>query len=159
MLDATDKKIIAALQSDFPIVKEPFAFIASSLGLSHQELLERLIKYQQEGKLRRLGTVLRHREIGYVANALCAWMVAEERLEDVAAIMTSSQAVTHCYVRKAYPEWPYNFYIMLHGRTRDECCQLASRLANRAGLGEGNMMFSTREWKKAGMKYFDVNNE
>jgi DNA-binding Lrp family transcriptional regulator len=154
MLDSLDKKIIAAMQDDMPLVAEPYRAMADRIGISESELLTRLAKYRADGEMRRMGAVLRHREIGYAANSLCAWQVPEGRLEEVAAVMTSSPAVSHCYSRVPRPGWPYNFYIMLHGHTREECRQLASLLASAAGVGEYIMLFSTREWKKTSMRYF-----
>ncbi|MDR3589917.1 MAG: AsnC family transcriptional regulator [Negativicutes bacterium] len=154
MLDALDKKIIIAVQEDFPLVREPYRELAERIGISEDELLTRLDRYKRSGEMRRMGAVLRHREVGFAANALCAWQVPAERMSAVAAVMAADAAVTHCYERLAYPEWPYNFYIMLHGHTRQECCDTAARLAQAAGMDQYIMLFSTREWKKATMRYF-----
>lgn len=154
MLDELDKRIIAAMQDDMPLVPEPYKEMAGRLGIGENELLSRLARYRAGGEMRRMGAVLRHREIGYAANALCAWQVPPARVEEVAAVMAASPAVTHCYSRLPRPGWPYNFYIMLHGHTREECGRLASALAVAAGLGEYIMLFSTREWKKTSMRYF-----
>jgi len=154
MLDELDKKIIAALQDDFPLVAEPYRELGKRIGISEETLLNRLKEFRERGELRRMGAVLRHREIGYVANALCAWKVADERVEEVAFLMSEYPAVTHCYERVTYPDWPYNLYIMLHGRSRDECREMAGRLAETTGLTEYLMLFSTHEWKKASMRYF-----
>ncbi len=154
MLDSLDKKIIAVLQGDFPIVAEPYKELAAKIGISEQELLARLNTYYQSGQLRKMGAVLRHREVGYAANALCAWMVPESRLEEVGRLMSGYRAITHCYSRISQPEWPYNFYTMLHAHTRDECRAFADELAQAAGLDKYVLLFSTREWKKTSMNYF-----
>lgn len=154
MLDELDRRIIAAMQDDMPLVAEPYKVMADRIGIGESELLSRLAAYRAGGEMRRMGAVLRHREIGYAANALCAWQVAPERLEAVAAFMTASPAVTHCYARVPRPGWPYNFYIMLHGHTREECKRLAAELSSAAGLGVHVMLYSTREWKKTSMRYF-----
>ncbi|HMM22852.1 MAG TPA: AsnC family transcriptional regulator [Selenomonadales bacterium] len=154
MLDALDKKIITVLQEDFPLVPEPYRELAAQIGIREEELLARIEKYRKSGELRRVGAVLRHREVGYAANALCAWRVSPARLEAVAAVMTASPAVTHCYSRMAQENWPYNFYIMLHGHTREECRALAAGLAQQAEASDYVMLFSTREWKKTSMRYF-----
>lgn len=154
MLDKLDKLIIAAMQNDMPLVAEPYKAMADRIGISEEELLSRLAGYLARGEMRRMGAVLRHREVGYAANALCAWQVAPERLEEVAAVMKASRSVTHCYARVPRSGWPYNFYIMLHGHTREECGRMAAELAAEAGLGDYVMLYSTREWKKTSMRYF-----
>ena len=154
MLDAVDKKIISCLQDDFPLVEEPYRELAERIGISEDELLARLTRYRQSGEMRRMGAVLRHREVGYAANALCAWKVPAGQVAAAAALMVAHPMVTHCYERAVYPEWPYNFYIMLHGHTREECRETAASLALQAGLDDYRMLFSLREWKKSSMRYF-----
>ena len=154
MLDELDKKIIAAMQEEFPIVEQPYREIADQLGISEDELLERLKKYSQSGKIRKMGAVLRHREVGYAANALGAWIVPAERIQEIGELFAKSDVVTHCYARVTQPGWPYNFYTMLHANTRERCKAIAQELADQAGLEEYIMLFSTKEWKKNSMKYF-----
>ena len=154
MLDTLDKKIIAIMQEDFPLVAEPYREIAERLNISEEELLIRLDNYRKSGKIRKIGAVLRHREVGYAANALCAWIVPEERIQEVGEMFAKVAVVTHCYARVTQPGWPYNFYTMLHGNTREQCNDLASQLAKQASLEEYIMLFSTKEWKKNSMQYF-----
>ncbi|WP_371368442.1 hypothetical protein SRRS_20200 [Sporomusa rhizae] len=154
MLDNLDKKIIAVMQEDFPLVAEPYKELAAKIGINEQELLTRLEKYRQSGQLRKMGAVLKHREVGFAANALCAWKVPQSRLGEVGRLMSGYRTVTHCYSRMEQPEWPYNFYTMLHAHTRAECQMLAAELAQAAGLEGYILLFSTREWKKTSMSYF-----
>jgi DNA-binding Lrp family transcriptional regulator len=68
--------------------------------------------------------------------------------------MTACSLVTHCYTRVPHPDWNYNFYIMLHAPTREECRHIADKLAKEAGISDYIMLFSVREWKKTSMRYF-----
>jgi len=154
MLDELDKSIIAIMQEEFPIIPEPYREIADKLGISEEELLIRLNKYKQSKKIRKMGAVLRHREVGFSANALCAWIVPEGRIQEVGEMFAKVAIVTHCYARVTQPGWPYNFYIMLHGNSREQCKVLARQLADQANLTDYIMLFSTKEWKKASMQYF-----
>jgi len=154
MLDELDKKIIAIMQEEFPLVPEPYRAIADRIGISEDELLIRLKKYSQSRKIRKMGAVLRHREVGYAANALCAWNVPEERIQEVGEMFAKNVVVTHCYARVTQPGWPYNFYTMLHANTREQCNVIARELAEQAGLKDYIMLFSTKEWKKNSMQYF-----
>jgi DNA-binding Lrp family transcriptional regulator len=158
MLDELDKRIISIMQEDFPLVPEPYLEIANQLGISEEELLQRLKQYKESGKIRKMGAVLKHREVGYTANALCAWIVAEDRVEEVGALFSKYAVVTHCYARVTQPGWPYNFYTMLHASTREKCTTIAHELANEAKLTEYVMLFSTKEWKKNSMQYFKESN-
>lgn len=159
MLDELDKNIIAIMQEDFPLVPEPYRAIANKLGISEDELLRRLRGYSQTKKIRKMGAVLRHREVGYAANALCAWIVPEERIQEIGEMCKTVAVVTHCYARVTQPGWPYNFYTMLHANTGEQCTVIAKELADQAGLKDYIMLFSTKEWKKNSMQYFKNNNK
>lgn len=159
MLDEIDKKIIRAMQEDFPLVLEPYAYLAEQIGITEEELIRRLKAYRQTGKVRKMGAVLRHRNVGFAANALGAWMVPENRLDEVGKIMIASPAVTHCYSRITKPDWPYNFYTMIHGESRDHCQEIATKLAQAANVFEYTLLFSTKEWKKTSMRYFQEDIE
>lgn len=154
-MDALDKRIVRAMQEEFPLVDAPYREIAARVGVSEAELLARLKHFRREGKIRKMGAVLRHREVGYAANALGAWIVPEERVAEVAARMAAHPAVSHCYDRVTAPQWPYNVYTMLHGHSRGECAAIAAQLAAENGLESCAMLYSVREWKKASMRYFE----
>lgn len=149
-----DKKVIRALQGDFPLVAEPYKEMAEDIGISEELFLERVQALEAEQKIRKMGAVLRHREVGFKANVLVAWVVPQERLDEIACQMASHPAVTHCYDRTTAPEWPYNLYTMVHGRNREECESIVRALGEEAGITERIMLYSKREWKKTSMKYF-----
>lgn len=154
-MDALDQKIVRAMQQEFPLVEEPYREIAARIGISEEALLARLEYFKREGVIRKMGAVLRHREVGYAANALCAWVVPEDEVEAAAARMAAHPAVSHCYDRTTLPQWPYNVYTMLHGHSRGECDAIAAQLAEENGLQERVMLYSVREWKKTSMRYFE----
>lgn len=149
-----DRAIIKALQEDFPLCEEPYKILAASVGMSEEEFLVRVQALLDEKKIRKMGAVLRHREVGFNANALCAWCVPPDKLDDTAQIMSSHAAVSHCYDRTPAPNWNYNLYTMIHAKTRDECEAIIRKLAALTGVENYKILYTKREWKKTGMKYF-----
>ena len=149
-----DKEIIRVLQDEFPLVEEPYKELAAKVGISEEEFLERVRCLSAEKKIRKMGAVLRHREVGFSANVLCAWEVPEERLDEVAAYMSNHPAVSHCYDRTTAEGWPYNLYTMIHARSREECDGIAKQLAEETGVSNRVMLYSKKEWKKTSMRYF-----
>ncbi|MCX7780450.1 MAG: AsnC family transcriptional regulator [Negativicutes bacterium] len=159
MLEALDKRIIAALQDDLPITPRPYREIAERVGVGEREIIERLRRYRQQGYLRKMGAVLRHREVGFFANALCAWRIPPDKIAEAGEKMSSCSAVTHCYARETHSDWPYNLYVMLHAQTREECRAQAAELARITGYDDYIMLFSTKEWKKSNVRYFQEGEE
>ena len=154
MLDNIDKKIISFLNESFPIESRPYKKISEELGITEEEVLKRIENYKKSGKLRKMGAVLKHRNVGFKTNVLCVWVVPETRFKEVADIMLTEPAITHCYSRTSYPEWPYNFYTMIHGADKKECESIVEKLANKSSLNDYKMLYSFFEWKKESMKYF-----
>ncbi len=154
ILSRQDKEIIKVLQEDFPLCEEPYKVLAQRVGISEEKFLRRVQELIDEKKIRKMGAVLRHREVGFNANALCAWCVPPEKLDDTAKIMSSHTAVSHCYDRTPAPNWNYNLYTMIHAKTRDECEKFIGELSNLSGVTDFKILYTKKEWKKTGMKYF-----
>ena len=153
-LTMQDKEIIKALQEDFPLCEEPYKILAQRVGISEAEFLQRVKELIAEKKIRKMGAVLRHREVGFNANALCAWCVPSDNLDAIAKIMVSNAAVSHCYDRTPAPNWNYNLYTMIHAKTREECEKIIGELSNLSGITDYKILYTKKEWKKTGMKYF-----
>jgi DNA-binding Lrp family transcriptional regulator len=152
--DELDHEIINALSGDISGSLRPFKDIADSLGVSEEEVLERIRGYSDRGVLRRMGAMIAHRVAGVDANGMIVWDVPEDTLEEIGAKLAAAPEVTHCYARPRQPEWPYCLYTMVHGKTRDDCKRVAERLAKEVGVERYKLVFSTREFKKTSPRYF-----
>ena len=153
-LSVPDKKIIRALQEDFPLCEEPYKILAQRAGVDEEEFLQRVKDFVSENKIRKLGAVLQHRTAGFKSNALCAWNVSPENLNEIAAIMSAHAAVSHCYDRNPAPNWNYNLYTMIHAKSREECDKIIDELSRLTGVTDFQVLYSKKEWKKTSMKYF-----
>lgn len=153
-LTKLDKKIIARLQGDLPLCPAPYAAIAEEVGITEIELLQKIEAYLKSGVLRRMGTILRHHLAGFTANAICAWKVPREKMEEVGRVFASIPQASHVYQRPTYPDWPYNLFTMLHGRTDEELEMTAREMSASTGITDYALLHSTREFKKASMNYF-----
>lgn len=151
-MDKIDIKLLKSTQDGIPIVSEPFKNIARELGLTENDVLERLNNLAKEGVVRRFGASIGHRAIGITANAMCTWNVPDEKVEEVGAIMAGFPEVTHCYERPRYPDWKYNLFTMVHAYSRDECEKIAKEISLATGIKDYNILFSEREFKKTGVR-------
>jgi DNA-binding Lrp family transcriptional regulator len=154
MLTEIEKKVIASIQGDIPIVSRPYLVLAEAIGITEATFIQTLGSLTERGVIRRFGATLRHQKSGYQANAMTAWQVEEDRIEAVGEIMASFRAVSHCYRRDPADDWPYNLYTMIHGKDEDECRETAREMAERAGVEIYQLLFSRRELKKISMTYF-----
>jgi siroheme decarboxylase len=154
-LDPLDRQLIAATQSGLPLVPRPYEALGAMLGVSAQEVQTRLAEMLERGLIRRIGAVANHYRLGYAANGMTVWDVADDRVDELAEQVARRSGVTHCYRRpRALPAWPYNLFVMLHGRSRDEVERQADEVA--ALLGDAcrghDILYSTQMLKKTGLR-------
>ena len=154
MIDELDKKIISFIQGDLPVCRRPFAELARKIGVSEKRVIERIRVLQKRDVIRRFGATLRHQKAGYRSNAMVAWVVPEDRIDETGALFAGFREVTHCYQRKPQDSWHYNLYTMIHGDSRKKCRQIADRMSKAAGMDEFLLLFSEKEFRKTSMAYF-----
>lgn len=150
-----EKKIIALLQTDIPVVKRPFLEMAEKIGITEDEFLKVLTDLDNRNMIRRFGATLKHQKSGYKANAMVAWDIPEDRVEEVGEIMASFREITHCYRRNPAPGWDKNFYTMVHAATEDECYAIVKKISKAVKEDTYTLLFSRQELKKTSMKYFE----
>jgi DNA-binding Lrp family transcriptional regulator len=97
-----DAELMYRLQRGLPIVRRPFAEVGTEVGLSEEQVIERIRGYFEEGKARRMGAIFDLRRLGYTS-VLCAVAVQQEDLEEVTGKITPHDGVTHCYLRTPDP--------------------------------------------------------
>lgn len=161
MIELTEKEksLIRIVQGDMPITERPYKAIADSLGVTEEEVITKIKEFREKGYIRRFGATLRHREAGIMANGMGIWIVSKEDVQRVGKIMASFKEVTHCYERPTFSDWPYNVYTMIHGKTREDCEAVAKRISEATGIKDYKMLYSTKEFKKTSMKYFEDGEE
>ncbi len=142
------------LQEDIALVPRPYAAMADRLGIEENDLVAAARRFVEEGLARRFAAVLYHRHAGFVANAMSVWEVPEGRIGEVGLQMAGFAAVSHCYQRPTYPDWPYNLFGMLHGRTKEDCETAADAISRETGITEHAMLYSTKEYKKIRVRYY-----
>ena len=159
VLTDTDRELIAAIQQGLPLVSRPYAAVGAQLGLGEAEVIARLAELQDAGMIKRMGVVVRHRALGYRANAMVVWDVPDNELERVGRLLADEACVTLCYQRpRRLPDWPYNLFCMIHGRERDIVLRRLAQLIEFHGLHAiaYNVLFSSRSFKQRGAHYAEA---
>ena len=152
--DDEEKRLIAALQPGLEIMPRPFRQLGETLFLEEDEVLARITGMVQDGMIKRFGVVVRHHELGYRSNAMVVFDLPDGVVDGIGARLAAEPGVTLCYRRRrSLPDWPYNLYCMVHGRSRAEAQPVIDRLASIAGA-PAMALFSTRRFKQCGARYF-----
>ena len=154
MLDDVEKKIIHYLQGDLPLEERPFAVLAERIGIDEDQLLDRIKSLKEQGKLRRLGATLFHQQVGFKANALVAWYVPDDKIDETGFLMATFQEVSHCYQRRTEEGWRYNIFTMVHGKDKKDCQNIVERIANKTEIKDYVFLLTIKEYKKTSPQYF-----
>jgi DNA-binding Lrp family transcriptional regulator len=152
-LTEPEKKVLQALIQGLPLVERPFAKISEELKLPEEEVLSIVQSLLERKIIRRLGATLRHNLTGYAGNAMVAWIVPEDRIEEVGLILAQKPFISHCYVRKTYPDWPYNFYTMCHAKSREKLLEHIEELSKELNLRDYEVLFTLREVRRKHAQY------
>lgn len=148
-----ERRLLIALQDGLALVPRPYHALGKAVGLSEDEVVAQLESLLRRGIITRLGLIVRHRELGFAANAMAVWDIDDAKIDSVGAQLACEPAVTLCYRRpRRPPVWPYNLFCMVHGRERAMVEREVERLALRAGIADRPraVLFSNRRFKQRG---------
>ncbi|MGI9302726.1 MAG: siroheme decarboxylase subunit beta [Gammaproteobacteria bacterium] len=153
--DAADRALVALTQSGLSLIAKPFAELGEKLDLSAEQIMNRFRTMLGAGVIRRIGAVPNHYRLGYRANGMSVWNVADDQVSAAGREIAALDFVTHCYRRpRREPRWPYNLFAMVHGVERKEVetkvAEIAGRLGERARAHD--VLYSTRILKKNGFR-------
>lgn len=151
-LTPRERELVTRCAAGLPLVPRPYA----GLGMPEDEAIATLARWLESGVVRRIGAVVRHRPLGYTANAMTVWDVLDDEVGEAGARLAADPAVTLCYRRaRALPEWPYNLYCMVHGRERSRVTWEVKRMSVAHGLERypRAILFSRRCFAQRAARY------
>ena len=147
-------EIIQRVQYDIDFISEPFAGIIKELNIDYNTFFNILQELQEAGVMRRFASILNHRKAGFNANAMVVWDINEKEGEEIGAKAAAFSAVSHCYLRPKYKNWPYNLFTMVHGKTTQETNAMIEEMAEEIESKSHMPLYSSREFKKVRIEYF-----
>ncbi|MBN1545697.1 MAG: Lrp/AsnC family transcriptional regulator [Syntrophaceae bacterium] len=148
-----EKIIIRFLQGDLPVTQRPFAALEAQADISEDEVVATLKRWQKDRTIRKLSGLIRHRKAGYVRNAMVAWAVPAERIDEVGICLAAFPEVTHCYQREPAFTGKYNLFTMIH--QKDIPLEaLLEKMAATIKIQDYLVLESLAELKKTSMEYF-----
>ena len=133
----------------------PYAEVARRAGVTEAYLSVRLAEWLNRGVISRFGLIVRHRPLGYAANAMCVWDVPDAEADAAGAALAREEAVTLAYRRRRADGWRYNLYAMIHGRDRAAVSARRDAIAAALGLDAfaHDVLFSLAAFKQRGARY------
>ena len=145
-LDDIDKKILNAIQINFPLVHRPFEELGKSLGLKEEDVINRIRRLQKEGAIRRIGPIISTKKTGGMST-LVAMKVPPERVDEVASIINKYEEVSHNYLRPA----DFNIWFTLSAESAQRLDEILNELKENTGCDLRNL--PTKRLFKIGVKF------
>ena len=161
-LTPAELDLVLEIQGGLPITETPYADVADAIDADAEWVVRTIKRFNQEGKVRRVGAIPNHYALGYSENGMTVWDVPDDVIDEVGPAIAEFDFVTHCYERPRHEGvWPYNFFAMTHGRSEDESQQRIQQVHDRmtdywdVDEGDWDTLFSTRILKKTGIRLDD----
>ena len=151
--------LLAAIQTGFPLTSRPFQTIGEQVGWTEDQVIKTLSDLSTRGIIKRMGVIVRHRELGFKANAMVVWDIPDDLVGKIGKQVGQFEFVTLCYRRRrSPPRWPYNLYCMIHGRKRSQVLENLTSLEVGCDLENFSkqVLFSNRCFKQQGAQYFQT---
>jgi len=133
-MDKIDKRLLTIIQKDLPICSHPYQKIGEKLGISEEEVIERVRKLKEAGIIRRMGGVFDSRKLGY-KSTLCAMEVPRDKLEEVVQVVNKYVGITHNYLRPHQ----YNLWFTLITPSKDKLEKVITEIEEQSGLKVYNL--------------------
>ena len=128
-MDLIDRQIVDTLQGGFPLCAAPYAQVAHQLGLSEDELLQRLQCLLDTKVLTRFGPMFQVERMGG-AFVLAAMQVPEERFEEVTHAVNALPEVAHNYRR----DHAFNMWFVLATPSADGIATAIAAIEHATGI-------------------------
>ena len=158
-LTPQERDLVVEIQGGLPITETPYADVAAELGVDTEWVTSTIKRFDEEGKVRRVGVIPNHYSLGYTENGMTVWNVPNDLVSEVGPEVASLDFVTHCYRRPRHEGvWPYNFFAMTHGRSEEESQQRIQQVKATmesfwdVGDDDWDTLFSTQILKKTGIQ-------
>ena len=117
--------------------------------------MARMAVMQAHGIIRRIGAVPNHYKLGYRFNGMTVWNIPDDVIDELGEKVGRLDFVSHCYHRPRHlPEWPYNLFAMVHGKSQQDVDKQIQQIADVLGASNqgSDVLYSTKILKKTGFR-------
>jgi DNA-binding Lrp family transcriptional regulator len=146
-LDEIDERILAGIEGGLEVVERPYDFLCAD-GLQIDDVLSRIDKMISRGVIHRVGAVVDHHKLGFVANAMFVCEVKREKIGRVGEAIANLSNVSHCYQRKTFDGWPYNLFAMMHGRSLADIRRVVDRFVREEKIRSFEVLATVEKLRK-----------
>lgn len=152
----TRERLLGWLRRGLPLTERPYRTVAEDIGSSEDAVIAEIARLTEAGAVSRFGVIVDHQALGYTANAMVVWDIADDVVDAAGERLAGCRGVSLCYQRpRRGAAWPYNLFTMIHGRDTAEVTGLVDRIAGECGLSavRRELLFTVRRFKQTAPCY------
>ena len=152
-LDLTDRELLNALQSSFPLVEAPFDDLGSRLEVSPDEVIDRIRVLKDKNVVRQISAIFDTRRLGY-QTVLVAMRLPPDKLDAGAHAINEHPGVSHNYGRNG----PFNLWFTIAVPPDESIEDTVGEMARRTDA-ESYRLMPTIRFFKIGVNFDMVKEE
>lgn len=142
MLSRRDRLLLRQLQSDFPLIRQPYLGIAKRLKFSEKEVLRKAKLFCDKGVIRYIGPIFNQKKMGIVSS-LVAFRVPKKNLSKAVKIINAYPQVTHNYLRLD----TFNLWFTVSAASKSSLLKLIRQIKKKTGVKEALNLITERVFK------------
>lgn len=150
------ERLLGWLRRGLPLTERPYRTVAEDIGSTEDAVIAEIARLTEAGAVSRFGVIVDHQALGYTANAMVVWDIADDVVDAAGERLAGCRGVSLCYQRpRRGAAWPYNLFTMIHGRDTAEVAGLVDRIAADCGLSavRRELLFTVRRFKQTAPCY------
>jgi len=148
ILNPAEQALLKVIQNGMPLSRTPYQDLAREMEMSVDELLTMLRQWQTGGRIRRVGAVVNHFQVGAGCGAMVVWSLPADKIDIMGKLFAAFEKVSHVYQRPPQQQWPYHLYTMVHAADANELDSLIREMSSKSGIAEFRVLKTLRELKK-----------
>ena len=152
-LSNLERRILSVIQNGMPMSLSPYQDLADQIGITPEKLLGILRDWKADIRIRRLGAIVNHFQVGHGVGAMVVWSVPDQRVQLVGELFASFSSVSHAYQRPSKNQWPYTVYTMVHAADKEELQVTIRAMSDKSGVSDYRDLKTVKELKKVPPTY------
>lgn len=157
-LTLLERKLIRALQEDFPLADDPYGRIAKAVGSSEELVIKQLQFFQKKGLLKKI-RVLASAGSKKASGPLLLWNVPEEKIAEAGGMIAEFSQIRFCAQRASSDEMPYNLHVLAEDLAEEAVQDLIDKIERGIGMWPRQVLFKEKEEKRGRFKFFSKDIE
>ena len=127
------RRVLEEIQSEFPLVSDPYGELAERLGLSREQVLSAVESLRADGTIRQVCASIASKKLGYTSTLVAVRVTGgQDAVDRAAELISAHPEVTHNYLREA----EFNIWFTAIAPSNERLAELVEEVAAETGCDD-----------------------